>query len=73
MYPRKHHLQIEHASGRIEKIYVSHPIAIIIIDNLIQDGWPWMSITVNGQTIKSKPDPRITNRYETTDGKEFLL
>ena len=70
---RKVKLEIEHASGDKEKFSVSHPIAIAIVDRVLQSGWPWCSVSVNGQEITEKSDPCCTNSFKAKSGLTVIL
>ena len=70
---RKVKLEIEHASGDKEKFSVSHPIAIAIVDRVLQSGWPWCSVSVNGQQITEKSDPCCTNSFKAKSGLTVIL
>ena len=70
---RKVKLEIEHASGDKEHFNVSHPIAIAIIDRVLEKGWPWCSASVNGQEIVGKTDPCCTNSYKARSGLTVIL
>ena len=70
---RKVKLEIEHASGDKEKFSVSHPIAIAIVDRVLQSGWPWCSVSVNGQEITEKSDPCCTNSFKSKSGLTVIL
>ncbi len=70
---RKVKLEIEHASGDKEHFNVSHPIAIAIIDRVLEKGWPWCSASVNGQEIIGKPDPCCINSYTAKSGLTVIL
>jgi hypothetical protein len=69
----KHKLEIEHATGKMEKVTVSSPIARILVERLIEKGWPWMAVRVDGHEIVSKPDITVTNKYLAKDGTEIIL
>lgn len=66
-------VEIEHADGSIEKLRMSYPLIQILADRLIKGGWPFCGITINGQTIASKPDPCMLNVYRDTNGKEVII
>jgi len=70
---RKVKIEIEHASGDKERFSVSHPIAIAIIDRVLEKGWPWCSASVNGQKIVGKPDPSCSNSYKAKSGLMVIL
>jgi len=70
---RKVKLEIEHASGDKERFSVSHPIAIAIIDRVLQSGWPWCSVSVNSQQITGKTDPCCTNSFRAKSGLTVIL
>lgn len=66
-------VEIENAEGKVMKYRLPWPIAQILADRLIQDGWPFMGIKIDGQEIVSKPEPSCTNVYRDREGKEFIL
>ncbi len=66
-------VEIENAEGRVMNYRLPYPIAQILADRLIKDGWPWMSIKIDGHAIMSKPDACMINVYRDREGREVIL
>ncbi len=66
-------VEIENAEGRVMNYRLPYPIAQILVDRLIQGGWPYMGIRIDGHEIISKPDPCCINVYRDKEGKEVIL
>ncbi len=66
-------IEIENAEGKKNVYRLPYPIVQILADRLIQQGWPYMSIKVDGREIVSKPDPCCVNVYRDRAGGEVIL
>ncbi len=69
---RKMALEIEHANGKIEKIKVSRPIALMITKRIMEHGWPFCGIKVNGSQLISR-DPQMSNVFRDPAGHEVIV
>ena len=69
---RKMALEIEHANGKIEKLRVSRPIALMIAQRLVESGWPYCGIKVNGNQLISR-DPCMSNVFRDTQGHVVIV
>ena len=48
---KKIRIKIEHASGKVENLNVSHIIAELLTKRLIEQGWPYCTIYINEKMI----------------------
>lgn len=69
---RKMALEIEHANGKVEKLRVSRPIALMITQRIVEAGWPFCGIKVNGSQLVSR-DPQMSNVFRDTVGREVIV
>ena len=67
----KHKIIIEHADGRKEKTTFSTPIALVLAHRLLQSGYPWCSIYVDGHELGKETD--CSNVFITTDNQRVII
>ena len=67
----KHKIVIEHADGRKEKIILSTPLALTLAHRLLQRGYPWCSIWIDGYELGKETE--CSNTFITTTLERVII
>ncbi len=69
---KKIEIKLEHANGKIEKVKLSYPMAILTLQTLVkQDGWPHIQAYIDEYPIERQG--RCSNVFESILGKEIII
>jgi hypothetical protein len=68
----KYDIEFEHVDEKKEKVRMSSPLALAVLERVLKPGWPFLTPIIDGKRLKCK-DGNCVNAFITEDGERIVL